>query len=138
MTNVVLLDAGGLSSLRSSLLRTYLREAVARGAQVWCSSITIAEVARGRDRSAELHHALRREAVRVKIPDQAEAFVIGSLLHDARLDSSSIADACVVSLARRTTGAVVITTDPSDIRHLADHLPGVRITTRHPDLTRSA
>ena len=139
MTRRVVLDAGGMDHLdaaRGVRLRAVLEEAVGRGAEVWCSAVTVAELSRGRGPSARVAGALARrlggERVRVQPTDVPFARLVGAVLHQARTGSEDIADAHVVALCIGAEQSLVVTTDPDDILRLADALPGVRVLVRRP------
>jgi hypothetical protein len=135
----IVLDAGAFDDLSSNqLLRALFRRTVQRGGTVSCSAATIAEAARGLRRVSEVHHVLAQrfgaQGVQVKDVDESTGFLVGALLNSAHLDSASLGDACVVATCAPHARVIVVTTDPGDIRALAEHLPGVRVRTARPDL----
>lgn len=139
MIRRVVLDAAGLDEVATSpRLRALLRRTIDGGGQVWCAAVTIAEVARGTSRTTAVHHALRRdlggERIRLQPTDTRLALLVGALLHGAGQGSEALADAHVVAVCAPSDVALVVTSDPSDIRALADHLPGVRVHCVRPDL----
>lgn len=95
---------------------------------MWCSAVTVAEVSRGKARSARVAAPLSRgttdRRLRVQVTDVPFARVVGTVLEAASAGSEDIADAHVVALCVGTEQALVVTSDPDDIRRLADTLPG--------------
>lgn len=135
----VVLDATGLDGISSEpRLRALLRRTAERDGQVWCSAVTIAEVARGPARATRVHQALSQrhggQRIRVADTDTRLALLVGALLHDARRGSADIADAHVVAVCAPAAIALVVTSDPDDIMAIAAHLPGVRVRCVRPDL----
>lgn len=133
----LVLDAEGLVQLRTSArLRAVVERFLAGGGEVWCSAVTVAEVARGPARAAEVAQALRRtvvgQRVNVATTDLRLAMVVGTLLHDAGLGNAHLGDAHVVAVCAAADAALVVTSDPDDITHLASFLPGVRVTCVRP------
>ena len=145
MSPLVVLDAAGLDRLaapQGALLREQLRQAVLAGGQVRTAAVTVAEVARGAARTRGVQAVLARRlgGARVEVvpTDVPLALAVGRLLHAAGLGSEHLADAHVVAACADADVAVVVTSDPDDVRRLADGLPGTRVLTRRPDrpLTR--
>jgi predicted nucleic acid-binding protein len=137
--NRVVLDAGAFDSLNTrtgTQLRTLLERTVLRGGEVWCSAVTIAEVARGAARTRELETALSRryggEQIRVLVTDETLAKQVGEILFATNRGSESIADAHVIAVCVPADIAVVVTTDPDDIMELSAAVPGVKIMPRRP------
>ncbi len=137
----MILDAGALDGAPySPATRALIEQALRREAEVWCCAANLAEVCRGRDRTASVEAFLRRGispgseigAIHIRSTDEVFAKRIGNLLHAASLGSESLADAHVVALCSEFDSVVVLTTDPSDIQVLASFIPGVRVTTRRP------
>lgn len=136
----VVLDAAGLDEVAAQpKLRALLRRSVERGGEVWCAAVTIAEVARGTQRTARVRHALAQRQggrrVRVEPTDERLAFLVGALLHGAGRGSDALADAHVVARCAPAAVALVVTSDPDDIAALAAGLPGVRVRCVRPDLS---
>jgi predicted nucleic acid-binding protein len=138
--NRVVLDAAGFDEMRTPEFRAFLRGAVARGVQVWCAAVTVAEVARGAARSAQVHAALTQRhggrTILVQPTDERLAFLVGALLNDSGRGSAALADAHVVSVCAPAAVALVITSDPDDIAAIGAYLPGTRITCVRPTLAR--
>jgi predicted nucleic acid-binding protein len=137
--NRVVLDAGAFDALNTrtgTRLRTLLERTVLRGGEVWCSAVTIAEVARGTARTRELETALSRryggEQIRVLVTDETLAKQVGEILFATNRGSESIADAHVIAVCVPADIAVVVTTDPDDIMELSAAVPGVKIMPRRP------
>jgi hypothetical protein len=60
--------------------------------------------------------------------------LVGSLLHETGAGSEALADAHVVGCCAPAAVALVVTSDPADVRSLASALPGVRVQCVRPDL----
>jgi predicted nucleic acid-binding protein len=137
VTDLVVLDAAAFDTLAGppgEPMRAFLLTTTARGAKVRCAAITLAEVCRGTARTRRVEATLRRDRggwrIEVVPTDERLAKAVGQLLHAAKLDSCHLADAHVVALCAQADRAVVITSDPDDISHLAANVPAIRIVTR--------
>jgi len=137
----VVLDAGAfdvLDTSRGARLRAYLATAVARGGEVRCAAVTLAEVCRGTARTRRVEAALRRQhggqRVHIVPTDERMAKSVGAILHRARSGSERLADAHVVAVCADADTAVVITVDPDDISQLSAAIPGTRVVVRRPSL----
>jgi predicted nucleic acid-binding protein len=137
--NRVVLDAGAFDALNTKAgqkLRDFLARAIARGGEVWCAAITLAEVARGTARTREVEAALSRryggEQIRVLVTDEELAKQVGGILYLANKGFDSIADAHVIAACVPADVAVVVTSDPDDIAELSAVVPGVKIMPRRP------
>lgn len=98
-----------------------LAEADRRNAQVRIPSTVLVEVYRGSARDAGIDRAVGR-GNRVVPLDRRTARVAGQLISRDHLDSCHAVDATVVATAIRLGGALVLTSDPDDLRALArDH-----------------
>lgn len=144
MTLSVVLDAGAfdvIDGAGGSALRHLLRSVLARGGDVRCAAVTLAEVCRGpaRTRRAEVAVSRDRGGQRILVipTDERLAKLVGSVLHGARRASDVIADAHVVAVCAASDVALVVTSDPDDISELAPALPGTRIVTRRPEAVLS-
>lgn len=118
----LVLDAEGLAKLAAGDARTrgYLDSAVARGARVAVSAITLTEVLRGGPRDAAVHLVLSRITV---VPvSAAVARRAGELLGTTGLSGHRCAiDAVVATTARAAERPVVLlTSDPDDMSRLAE------------------
>ncbi|GAA1677760.1 type II toxin-antitoxin system VapC family toxin [Fodinicola feengrottensis] len=123
----LVLDSDGLCKLaaKDQRARAYHDSAVARGAQVVVSAITLAEVLRGSARDAALHRVLSRI---ITVPVSASlGRAAGELLglvgltgHRCAVDSVVAATALVMSRP-----VVVLTSDPEDLSRLVEepHCP---------------
>ena len=58
--------------------------------------------------------------------------MVGAILHQTSSGSDLIAGAHVAAVCARADAAVVITSDPGDVRAMAATGPGTRIITRSP------
>ena len=139
MKAVVVLDAAAFDVIDKPVgrdVRSLLLDLAPPGVETHCAAVTLAEVCRSRRRITLIEVALRPgrdgRQVRVVPTDESLAKSVGLLLGAAGLDSCHLADAHVVALCRDFDRAIVITSDPEDIHHLAASLPGVRIVTRRP------
>jgi predicted nucleic acid-binding protein len=137
--NRVVLDAGAfdkLNTIAGAKLRDFLARSLARGAEIWCAAVTLAEVARGTARTREVEAALSRkyggEQIRVLVTDEDLAKQVGGILYAAHKGSASIADAHVIAACIPSEVAVVVTTDADDIAQLSAVVPSVRIMPRRP------
>ena len=137
--NRVVLDAGAFDTLNSSAgarLRDLLARTLARGGELWCAAVTLAEVAGGTTRTRQVEAAVRRkyggEQIRVLVTDEEITKLVGGILYAAKRGPESIADAHVIATCLPADVAVVITTDPDDIRELGDAVPSVKIMPRSP------
>lgn len=141
---LVVLDAAAFDVLDTPDgvgLRALMERAVSTDGEVRCAAVTLAEVCRGSRRTRRVEAALSRRGtgrrVLVAPTDETLAKLVGAILHDSRSGSAALADAHVVAVAAtHGDAAVVITGDPDDITRLSAAVPGCRITTRRPDLTR--
>ncbi len=139
MTRRVVLDAAAfdrLDGFSGGRARALLGELVGRGAEAWCSAVTVAEVSRGTARSARVAAALSRptggERINVQVTDLPFARLVGTVLHASGAGSEDLADAHVVAICLGAEASLVVTSDPDDILRLADPFPGLRILVRQP------
>jgi predicted nucleic acid-binding protein len=137
--SVVVLDAAAFDVVdtdRGGQLRALLRRSLESGGDACCAAVTLAEVCRGRDRTRRVEAAIARDRggqrLSVVPTDERLAKLVGAILHGSGTGSERLADAHVVAVCARADHAIVITSDPADIRLLAATLPGTRIVTRHP------
>jgi predicted nucleic acid-binding protein len=141
---LVVLDAAAFDVLDTAdgvALRALMERAVSMDGEVRCAAVTLAEVCRGSRRTRRIEAALSRRGVGRRVlvepTDENLAKLVGAILHDSRSDGAALADAHVVAVAAtHGDAAVVVTQDPDDITRLSAAVPGCRITTRRPDLTR--
>jgi predicted nucleic acid-binding protein len=139
VNRLVVLDASafdGLDGVRGERLRALLESTGEHGGRVLCAAATLAEVCRTAALTRRAEVALQRghggHRIEVVPTDLQLAKQVGQLLGDARRGSCYLADAHVVALCSGEERAVVITSDPDDINHIAASLPGVRVVTRRP------
>lgn len=116
------LDSDGVTKLAAGdpLVRARQRIAIARGAQVAISSITLTEVLRGGPRDAPVHQVLSRVST---LPVTAEiGRAAGELLGTTRLSGNRCAiDAVVAATALVMPRPVVLlTSDPDDLGRLVE------------------
>lgn len=140
MTLSVVLDAAAFDLIdgpEGAALRQLLRSVLARGGDVRCAAVTLAEVCRGPARTRRVEVAVSRERggqrIMVIPTDERLAKLVGSVLHGAHRASDAIADAHVVSICAAVDVALVVTSDPHDISEMAVAVPGTRIVTRRPE-----
>jgi predicted nucleic acid-binding protein len=134
---LVVLDAAAFDALderADETLRRLVRRIGPRDVEVRCAALTLAEVCRGTARTRRIEVALAQDRggwrIDVVPTDERLAKSVGRILHTAKADSCHLADAHVVALCADADRAVVITSDPDDINHLAVNLPAVRVVTR--------
>lgn len=120
MTTVVL-DAGALIALerRDRRMLALLREAMDAKVAVHVPAGVVAQVWRGQPRQHAVVRLLRAKALRVHPFDEAVAYRVGLLL--ASSHTSDVVDAHVAILGR-SLRAVVLTSDPGDLRQLDETL----------------
>lgn len=115
--NILVFDAGALIALerRDRRMLALLDELVTARRSAHVSAAVVAQVWRGSPRQHALVRLLRAEAVRVHPLTQETAYRVGLLL--ASSGAQDVVDAHVAILGR-STGAVVLTSDPDDLRRL--------------------
>lgn len=113
----VVLDAGALIALekRSRKMEALLRQAQIHHAEILIPAGVLAQVWSGRPVQAPLSMLLNRATTKVVSLDRVLAEAVGRLLRQCR--ASDVVDASVVVVAR-TASAVVVTSDPDDLRAL--------------------
>jgi predicted nucleic acid-binding protein len=139
VTTRAVLDAAAFDVIDTDegrAVRHLLRRVLERGGDVRCSAVTLAEVCRGRARTRRAEVAVARDRggqrVLVVPTDERLAKLVGAILHTTGSSSERIADAHVVAACTGVDAAVVITSDPDDLRELAAAIPGTRVVTRSP------
>jgi PIN domain len=112
------LDAGALIAIemRDEALRETIRLALDAGYRVMVPAGVLAQVWRDGRRQVGLVRLLGLKGVHVAKVDERAAKASGELC--GRTDTRDVVDASVVVCARGQPGAAVLTSDPSDIRHL--------------------
>jgi hypothetical protein len=118
----VVLDAGALIAFEKNdrRVRTLIELAVARGARLLTTGGVVAQVWRDGSRQARLARLLGSQVVHVQPLDQEEAQATGAICGKAR--TQDVVDASVVLLARRHS-AVIVTSDPEDLRRIDPGAP---------------
>jgi predicted nucleic acid-binding protein len=102
--------------------------ALRRHHDVVVPTLVLAELYRGRGRSALLDALLSRElGLVVRDTDRALARLVGSLLDVSRSGSELIVDAHVVAVAVERGGGTVLTGDADDLARLAAPYRNVRV-----------
>lgn len=130
---MLLLDSEALSAIahgpaaRRNRVRALITEMRRRERPVATVAAVLAEVVRGRPGDAGVFSGLRRERVEVRPVDVAVGVRAGRLLGAAGVGSELAVDAFVVAVGDLAGGAVVATTDVSDLRRLAAHADRVAI-----------
>jgi hypothetical protein len=137
VSRTIVLDASAFDSWEAAgeeRLRALL--GISDGGDLRCAALTLAEVCRSRALTKRAESMLGRlrgtHRIRIVPTDEGLAKRVGQLLADAPRGSCHLADAHVVALCADADRALVITSDPDDINHLAASLRGVRIVTRQP------
>ena len=122
----VVFDAGALIALERRDLRllALVDELIRARIAAHVPAGVVAQVWRGSARQHAVVRLLRAEAVRVHALSEAVAYRVGLLL--ARSRTSDVVDAHVAILAR-SLSAVVLTSDPDDLRRLDGKLDIVAI-----------
>lgn len=122
----LVLDAEALSALtargdahRRDRVRAALRSAAANDFVVRVPSVVIAEVSRTAAQQTQVEQVMARFGLQSANLGPATAKRAGRMLGRDRLDSCSLADACVVATAVRFGGGIVATGDPDDLESLA-------------------
>lgn len=122
---MLLLDSEALSAIahgpsgRRDKVRALIREMRARNLPVATVASVIAEVVRGRPADAAVFSGLQRERVEVVPVDTRVGVKAGQLLGSIRAGSEMAVDAFTIAVADLAGGAIVATTDPSDLKRLA-------------------
>ena len=113
----VVLDAGALIAFERNdrRVRALIELAVAQRAALVTPAAVVAQVWRDGARQARLSRLLASGALEVEALDLDEAQAVGGLCGMSA--TKDIVDAHVVLVARRT-GAVVVTSDPRDLRRI--------------------
>jgi PIN domain len=112
------LDAGALVAYerKDRSVRDRIRAALREGGQVTVPAGVLAQVWRDRRRQVELGWLLQDKGVTVIDLTEKVAKASGELC--GRTSTSDVIDASVVVCAREQPDSTVLTSDPSDIRHL--------------------
>jgi predicted nucleic acid-binding protein len=113
----VVLDAGALIAFERNdrRVRTLIELAMAHGRTLCVPAGVVAQVWRDGARQARLARLLGSGLLDVQVLDRDEAQAVGVLC--GRSGTSDVVDASVALLARRLR-AVVVTSDPDDLRRL--------------------
>ncbi|HKY14421.1 MAG TPA: PIN domain-containing protein [Microthrixaceae bacterium] len=122
----LILDSGAVIALaghdqRARAVLTAAREA---GVEVTVPSVVVAETVRGTAIDAPVNRVLKAVG-EVDVADESTCRIAGGLLGTA--GSAATVDAVVVATAVRAGGAVILTSDPTDLGALADGHPEVVI-----------
>lgn len=117
----LVLDSGALIALerRDGRALALLNEIVEARTAAHVPAGVVAQVWRGSARQHAVIRLLRAEAVRVHPLTESVAYRVGLLLGSSRC--TDVVDAHVAILGR-TLGAVVVTSDPDDLRRLDPEL----------------
>ena len=124
---MLLLDSEALSAIAHGppgsrdKVRALIVQMRLRNLPVATVAAVLAEVVRGRPADAGVFAGLRRERVEVYPVDTRVGVRAGQLLGRVRAGSEMAVDAFTVAVADLAGGAVVATTDPSDLSRLATH-----------------
>jgi predicted nucleic acid-binding protein len=130
---MLLLDSEALSSIahgpapRRDQVRALVLAMRSRGRPVGTVAAVLAEVVRGRPADAAAFAGLRRERVIVYPVDTRVGVRAGQLLGRVRAGSELAVDAFTVAAADIAGGAVIASSDPKDMRRLAQHCTDVAI-----------
>lgn len=141
MSIAIILDAAALDGEPySAATRGLIERTLERDGELWSTAVNLAEVCRGRARTAEVESFLRRgigggakkTSVNIRSTDEVFAKRVGTVLHASSRGSEDIADAHVVALCAEFETAIVLSVDPEDILSLAEAVPAVRVLVRRP------
>lgn len=126
MTRGVTLDAGALIALDRGDRRVValVARALDTSARVTVPATALAQAVRNPARQARLGRLVRQPTTDVVVLDRVDATSVGRLL--ASSGTADVIDAHVVLCARRA-GQAVVTSDPTDLRHLDASLTLVEI-----------
>jgi predicted nucleic acid-binding protein len=126
MTRGVTLDAGALIALDRGDRRVValLARALETSARVTVPAAALAQAVRHPTRQSRLGRLVRQPTTDVVVLDRVDATNVGRLL--ASSDTADVIDVHVVLCARRA-GQAVVTSDPTDLRHLDASLTLVEI-----------
>ncbi len=104
------------------------------GRDVAVANVTLAELYRGRARTAALDALLsrQREGLLLRDTDRPLARLVGGVLSAAGAGSEDLADAHAVAVAVEAGGGLVLTGDPSDLSRLAEGYRNVLIVALEP------
>lgn len=134
---MLLLDSEALSSIahgparRRDQVRALITEMRRRGRPVGTVASVLPEVVRGRPADAAVFAGLRRERVTVYPVDTRVGVRAGQLLGRIRAGSELAVDAFTVAAADIAGGAVIASSDPGDMRRLAQHCQSVVVAELH-------
>lgn len=130
---MLLLDSEALSAVahgparRREKVRALIVQMQARELPVATVASVLAEVVRGRPTDAGVFAGVRRERVQVYPVDTRVGVRAGQLLGRIRAGSEMAIDAFTVAVADLAGGAVVATSDSSDLERLASHASHVTV-----------
>lgn len=130
---MLLLDAEALSAIahgpatRREKVRALIVQMRAKELPIAIVASVLAEVVRGRPADAGVFGGLTRERVVVHSVDARVGVRAGQLLGKVRAGSEMAVDAFTVAVADLAGGAIVATSDPSDLERLSAHADDVRI-----------
>jgi predicted nucleic acid-binding protein len=131
----LVLDAEAVSALGDpnskgfNHVRAALTAADRLGRDVVVTCVTLAELYRGRNRSQIVDAMLGRETgVILRDTDRSFARLVGGVLVAADAGSDLLADAHAVAAAVETGGGVILTSDVTDLEHLAAAYPNIQIS----------
>jgi predicted nucleic acid-binding protein len=130
---MLLLDSEALSAsahgpaLRRDRVRALIAEMRRRELPVATVAAVLAEVVRGRAADAAVFGLLRRDRIEVHAVDMRVGVRAGQLLGRAGARSDLAVDAFLVAAADLAGGAVIATTDITDLKRLASHSTSVLV-----------
>jgi len=139
---MLLLDSEAISSIahgpvvRRNDVRAMITDMRRRGRPVGTVAAVLAEVVRGRPSDAAVFAGLRRERVTVYPVDTRVGVRAGQLLGRVRAGSEMAIDAFIVAVADLRGGAIIATSDPKDMRRLAQHCENVAVAPLDTTSTR--
>jgi len=130
---MLLLDSEAISAIargpknRRDKVRALMAEMRARGLPVCLAAAVLAEVIRDKPGDAAVFSGLSRERIEARSVDFRVAVRAGQLLGRVGAGSEMAVDAFTVAVADLGGGAIVATTDLTDLRALAAHAANVLV-----------
>ncbi|MFN2569471.1 MAG: PIN domain-containing protein [Candidatus Dormibacteria bacterium] len=121
----MILDSGAVIAFTRGDIKVaaMIRSAHQRGDEIAVSPVVVAETIRGGREDASVHRLLN--AVRVTFVGLRLGRLAGELLGGSQMSSAT--DALVMAEAVRSGNAILLTSDPNDMRRLARDRPSVVI-----------
>lgn len=125
----LILDSGAVigETRRSERVRAHLRHAESNRQPVLVPAGVVVQAVRGGRGDALVNRLLKQPHVQVTVHDERRARMAGLLL--AKAGTGDAIDALMVAEAIDRGGAIILTSDPTDLRALATGRPDVAVLT---------